>query len=164
MRIETITEIDAPATIAWEVLGERFADIAHWADAVVASSLDGELGVGVVRTCDIDGFGPVPASTITERLTVFDRDEHTLAYEVLTGLPGLMRAVTNRWTIEDLDGLRCRVITVAELELAWWAVPFSPLLRMQLTRDVAQIHRALGDHLETTAQLRRAHARSARSA
>ena len=63
--------VRAPAAAAWAVLGERFGQIAEWAAPITASSLEGALGVGAVRTCHIAGFGPVAPGAIRERLIDF---------------------------------------------------------------------------------------------
>jgi Polyketide cyclase / dehydrase and lipid transport len=138
MLIETTRDIDAPASAVWEVLGERFADVAEITDAIEKSALDGELGEGAVRTCDLRALGPIPAGQVTERLTRFDRDDKALTYLVLSGLPGFMRRVENAWTIEPLDGGRCRITSAATFDLAWYMVPMTPVMRRQLGKTLRE--------------------------
>jgi hypothetical protein len=38
--------VEAPAPVAWAVLGERFGRIGEWATPIAASSLEGEPRVG----------------------------------------------------------------------------------------------------------------------
>lgn len=72
MKIETTVEIDASASKAWEVFGEKFEDVSDWAESIVKSSLNGPLKQGAVRTCDIKSIGPIAAGQVTEELTHFD--------------------------------------------------------------------------------------------
>jgi hypothetical protein len=152
MDIHTTLDIDAPVHVAWQIFGERFADVADWADAIEASSIAGPLEQGVVRTCDLRATPPFPASTVTEELTVFDRGEKRLTYVVMSGLPGMMRTVQNAWTFEDLGDDRTRVTSVVTAELAWWAWPMTPIVRRQLTGSVAPFVRQFGDHVEAAAR------------
>ena len=145
MKIQTTLVIDSPASAVWQVLGEQFADVANWTDAINKSSLDRPLGEGAVRTCDLKAFGPVPAGKITEEVTRLDRDSRALTYVVLSGVPSFMRFVENAWTVEALDDQRSRVISQATFRLAWWIVPLSPLLRFQLGRGLRSFMGELGN-------------------
>ena len=147
MKIQTILDIDAPASAVWQVLGEQFGEVAEWSTTIEKSSLDRPLGEGAVRTCDIKAFGPVPAGQITEELTRFDRSSRSLTFVVRSGIPGFMRFVENAWTVEALDDGRSRATSRARFDLAWWMVPLSPLLRMQLARGI----RSFVGELETIA-------------
>ena len=68
--MELRREVEVAATVdeAWAVLGEQFGEIAAWTNAILASSLEGKLGVGAVRTCTIEGFGPFKEGAVKERL------------------------------------------------------------------------------------------------
>ena len=136
MLIQTSIEINAPASAAWEVLGERFADVSEWADSIVKSSLDGPLDEGAVRTCDIKSVGPIPAGKIKEELTHFDRDSRSLTYLVLSGAPNVMKNIENAWSIEDLGNDRCKVTSRVTVNMKWWALPLAPLMRFPLIRAV----------------------------
>lgn len=116
MKIEREVAIAAPARDAWMILGEGFGAIAEWAAPIIASSVDGPLGAGVVRTCRIAAVGPVKAGTIRERLLAFDGDAMTFAYEALDGLPGFVASATNHWIVRPVEG-GCVVRTEATLEL-----------------------------------------------
>ena len=152
MKIQTTIEINAPAAAVWDVFGEQFADVSVWADGVVKSSLAGTLGNGAVRTCDIKGVGPVPASQVTEELTVFDRETHALTYELRSGVPPMMTFIENAWTIERLGDDRCRVTSRATFSLKWWAVVMTPLMRFPLVRGVRDFCTQLRQHVEEKVQ------------
>jgi hypothetical protein len=85
MEIRAELVINAPAEDAWVVVGERFGQISEWASAITQSVIDGPPAAGRVRTCQVAGFGPIPAGVITERLVRFDPDARSLSYEL--GVP-----------------------------------------------------------------------------
>ena len=122
-------EIDAPAAEAWEVLGERFADIGEWAVAIHASSLEGELEAGALRTCAIGGFGPVGAGEVTEELLELDRGAMKFSYAARSGLPPMISDARNRWSVEGISAQRCRVRSHATMDLRWWALPMTTWIR-----------------------------------
>ncbi len=134
MKIKTTIEINATTAATWDVLGEQFAHVYEWAGSILKSSLDGPLDLGAVRTCDIKATGPVAAGKITEEITHFDRESHSLTYNVTSGAPGLMKSIENAWSIETLSDDRCEVTSNATFELKWWALPMSPLMRISLVR------------------------------
>ncbi len=119
MRVDLRAEvvIDAPAAAAWAVLGERFGQIGEWAAPITSSSVDGELTVGAIRTCQFSGFGPFKPGAIRERLFEFDPRAMTLAYESVEGMPSFVKMARNRWTVEPRSAASCLVRTHATLEL-----------------------------------------------
>ncbi len=135
MKIVTEKVVDASVDAVWDLLGERFGDIGQWASAVRASHVDGELGTGAVRTCDLN---PTPAAsgTITERLTRFDRAQHALTYEVISGMPGFVRFAENAWSVQSAGPGKSRVRSVVTLRVAWWMTPMAPMMRMQFGKVV----------------------------
>jgi hypothetical protein len=145
MRIQTSTTINAPAEAAWHVLGEQFADISKWFDGVTESSIDGDVGEGATRTCKL------PSGEITELLTHFSRESLSLTYAVSSGLPSFMGEVENAWTIEVVDDNRCRVTSVVTADLAWFAIPMTPLLRMNLGRTIRGLLEQLDERAGATA-------------
>ena len=143
--------VDATPDQVWEVVGERFGDVAQWATPILTSRLvsespqaGGAVGQvpeqvpaeGVARVCGIGGFGPFPAGEITERLTVFDRSVRRLEYRAVRGMPPMLRSAVNRWSVHPVPGAhdRCVVRVHATLRLRWWAAPFGPVMAWQLHR------------------------------
>lgn len=124
--MRTEIDLDAPASEAWQVLGEQFGAIGEWAVAIRSSSLDGDVAVGTVRTCEIGGFGPVGAGRITEELTELDADAMRFTYAARTGLPRMIQSAVNRWSVQSLGRERCRVRSHASIDVAWWALPLTP--------------------------------------
>jgi hypothetical protein len=147
MKIKTSVEMSLPATDLWMVLGERFASVSEWADSIVKSSLDGSLGEGAVRTCDLKQTGPLPAGQVTEELTRFDASARAMTYVVKSGVPGFMRYLDNAWTIEDLGDGRSRVTSVLTLNMAWWSLPLYPMIRLQLGKTLRGFIEQLETHV-----------------
>ncbi len=152
MQITTTRDLNVPPSAAWQVFGERFADVADWASSITRSRLEGSLGEGAVRTCDIKQVGPVPAGQITEELTRFDREQHALDYTVLTGSPGFIRHLENRWTLQPTDDGHTRIESQLVIELAWWAMPMWPVMRRELRRQVGGFIGQLAHHVEGDAK------------
>ncbi|MCC6179883.1 MAG: SRPBCC family protein [Chloroflexi bacterium] len=136
-RVETV--INAPASEAWTVLGERFADIGDWAAPITASSLEGDLRHGAVRTCHTARFGPVPAGTIKEQLIEYDPASMSFAYEAVDGMPGFFERATSHWSVHPLGGERCLVRTHATVTLRGPATLLSFLLRRNLQTVGARV-------------------------
>jgi hypothetical protein len=154
-------QIDATPAQAWDVLGERFGQVAQWAAPILTSRLvadatvpaEGEPApsVGIARVCGVDGFGPVPAGEVLERLTVFDRHARRLEYEAERGTPRIVRSAVNRWSVHPLPGddAGCVVRMHATLRLAWWATPLAPVMDRQLRRGARQVLQDLRHWVET---------------
>ena len=85
LRVERV--VSAPAEDAWAVVGEHFGQIGEWASAITESVMDGQPGVGQIRTCHIAGFGPIALGVIRERLVDFDPEARSLSYEAAEGMP-----------------------------------------------------------------------------
>lgn len=135
MDMHTEAIVDAPAARAWKVLGEEFGSIGLWSTAVDSSHVSGEVDVGAVRTCEIARTGPF-SGRFTEELTLYDPEAMAFTYVATSGLPRFMTTAMNRWTIEALDGQRCRVRSRATLALVWWMRPLGPLMRWAMRRDM----------------------------
>ncbi|MFT5196918.1 MAG: hypothetical protein ACI9EW_004087 [Cellvibrionaceae bacterium] len=150
MKIKTTLEINAPAPAVWEVLGENFADVSEWADSITKSSINGPLGNGVVRTCDLKGFGPVADGQVKEKMTHFDRESHTMTYIIVSGVPNLMKSIENAWRIEALGDSQCLVTSQAVFNFKWWALPLSLPMRIPLSRGVKEFIQQLSNQVEKT--------------
>ncbi|MFT4621853.1 MAG: hypothetical protein ACI8PZ_000505 [Myxococcota bacterium] len=123
MTIRTTVDIDAPATEAWTVFGERFADWADWAPGIDSSTLEGPLAEGVIRVNETPSLGAV-----RQRLARFDPSNRALAYEMGAPLPPMFSSVRNDWTITELDAGRCRLEGEALFVLTERAAPMRPQL------------------------------------
>ena len=139
MKITAETTLQAPASAAWAVLGERFGEIAEWTTSLDSSHLEGELGVGAARVCAGPPWGPFPGGTMKEELRHFDRERRQLVYAATEGLPWFVRDASNRWTVDALDGERCRVRGDADVRLVRWLAPLGWLLSLAMRQPIRAI-------------------------
>ncbi|NRB00574.1 MAG: SRPBCC family protein [Rhodobacteraceae bacterium] len=119
----------------WEVMAEQFADIADWSSNVVDSSLDGPLAVGATRTCKL---APTPAGLdqIEELITNFDRGRKTFAFDIVSGLPGMMKGVSSAWKIEAVGPNRTRATNTLTINVKWYMTPMLPVIRSQFVKTI----------------------------
>ena len=144
-------EIAAPASAAWELMAARFGDVAEFASGVRSSAMDGPAGVGAVRTCHSEPFGPFNSAEITEELVEFHPEAMRYAYTAGGELPSFIPASRNRWSIESDGPSRCRVRSHVSVELAPWAVPLAPLLGWSIATAVDRFGSDLRRRLESPA-------------
>ncbi len=137
LRVDVV--IDAPPAAAWAVLGERFGYIGEWAAPITASELDGDLGVGAVRTCHVARFGPVAPGVVRERLIEFDPEHMLLAYESVDGLPSFIERAVNRLSVHALAEHRCEVRARARFELHGPVRLVSPFFRWQMEVNAGRV-------------------------
>ncbi|CAM2010116.1 SRPBCC family protein [Acanthopleuribacter pedis] len=138
------TPVVVPAAEAWRLLGEAFGDVAEWTSFLKASSLDGPLREGVLRTCAPQkGFGPFSPGQVIERLVLFRPETMMFEYEVVTGLPGIVKSARNRWTIQAVAADRCLIRSHAVIEFGGFARLFTPLLKVMMLRDLRKVHREM---------------------
>jgi hypothetical protein len=149
MEMRAEVAIDAPAEVAWAVIGERFGDIGEWASAITESVMDGPPAVGRVRTCQVTGFGPIAAGVIKERLTQFDPQARSLSYEAAAGMPWFIAGADSRWSVHAGPGSACTVRIHATLTLRPAARPLSPALRWQMRADTRRALAELRHRVET---------------
>jgi hypothetical protein len=127
IEFRTEIELDVPASEAWRVLGEEFGSIGDWASGLRSSSLDREVEVGALRTCELRAFGPFPSGQIIEELLEFDRHAMKFTYAPTSGMPPMFETAKNRWSVEPLGDDRCRVKSHASIDVNWWALPLAKL-------------------------------------
>jgi Polyketide cyclase / dehydrase and lipid transport len=159
MELHTQIVIEAPAASAWAVLGQGFGEIGEWAAPIASSTLDGELGVGAVRTCSVAGFGPVAPGIVHERLTTFEPERMTLEYEAVGGLPSFMARAVNRLSVAALGERRCQVRSDAMVTLRGPLRLASALFKWQIQLNARRVLQELRHQVEHG----RAHPRKARS-
>ncbi len=148
MELRAEIAISAPPSAAWSVLGRGFGEICRWAAPITASWLEGDVGPGAVRVCQIARFGPVPGGVIKERLLTFDVEAMSFEYETVSGLPRFFESAVNRWSIHPLDGDRCLVRTHASVRLRGPMALLSPLLKRSFMHSATRVFDELRHHIE----------------
>ena len=82
-------------------------------------------------------IGPAASGTIKEKITKFDRNTRTFAFDIVDGLPGFMRRVNSEWTIRPDGPNKTRGINTLTIEVAWWMRPMLPMIRGQFRKTIA---------------------------
>ncbi|MEO0324291.1 MAG: SRPBCC family protein [Myxococcota bacterium] len=147
MEIERRITIDVPAERAWSVVGDRFHDVGTWASMIDASeALAGTSGpAGQAHRACVTRQG-----TIQEKLVRFDADNRTLAYEVLSGLPGFVRKGGNTWWVSRAGAGRSEVRFRMVFELSPVAGFFMGwMMKRQMSRMADDVADDLKRFLET---------------
>ncbi|MBX2800973.1 MAG: SRPBCC family protein [Myxococcales bacterium] len=148
IELRSTFDVDAPAERVWHVLAEQFADVGAFARGVRSSVMDGPVGVGAVRTCESEAFGPFASSRVTEELVTFSPEAMRFTYVAGGELPRFIPSSTNRWSVESLGVGRSRVSSHASIDLVWWAVPFAPLLGFSIGSAVTTFGEDLRHRVE----------------
>ena len=160
MRIQQSIDIAAPADVAWDVVGHRFAEVSAWASAIPASQLVGEATTsgapGDGRACSVatPGF-----EHIVEQLTAYDGDRMQLTYRAASGMPSSVTHAENTWRVEALGAGRSRVTMDAVVRARGAGRLAGPILSVVLRR----LGRVTLDDLRVYVETGRPSARKARS-
>jgi len=102
--------INVSAADLWKIVGDDFANAGKWATSIDHSEGSGtpefEGATCSNRGCELNAKG---FSSIKEKLTQYDAENHQLAYEVYEGFPGFVTLGRNHWTIESITPTSSRV-------------------------------------------------------
>jgi len=139
MQIITKFTVNAPESIAWQILGDEFGEVSDWSEPVTSSYLDRPVGKGAVRSCELKAIPPFPAGKVTEELLEFDREEKALTYAVREGTPPIIDSLKNRWTIEAMSDAQCQVVSTLTVHLKWWAWPLTPIVKSKIGESIRPI-------------------------
>ena len=121
VKMSKSVEVHVSAKDLWQIVGPGFAEAGKWSTAVDHSAGHGEgkfEGASCdTRSCDLSAKG---FSSVKERITEYDDSNHTLAFDVLEGMPGFVTYTNNRTMITDLGKDR----SLAELQITIHMKPF----------------------------------------
>lgn len=149
--MELIQEIiiDKPIEACWDVLGNQFTEIYKWASPVHHANGDGKTGVNgascTIRGCEVQGMGE-----ITEELTEFDPKNYFLAYEIITGLPNMMKAGKNSWKLTPVNSSQTKLNMKGAIETKGLiAKLMRPMIKMQFDNMTKNIVEEFKYYVET---------------
>lgn len=148
MELKTSVNVSVSAEAAWQVIGLQFGEFGQWVSALESTSLQGELGVGAIRSCRTNGFGPFPASVAEEELIEFDAERRRYTYVVSNGLPGIFKSAQNSWSVEAIDSENSVIHSHAVLELSLFLRPFGFLLKLLFRRDMEKLFAEIAFYVE----------------
>jgi hypothetical protein len=100
---------------AWAVLGPGYAEISSWSSDIKQSgpmdlqSLNGSTCT--LRKCKVKGLG-----TVEEKLVVYSGIDHQLKYEVVNGMPGIVKYVSGSWILTDAGNGTTNLTIIVEMK------------------------------------------------
>lgn len=150
MEIHIHQDIESAASRVWQVVGDRFMHVGEWAGPVSHSCPVGSEtpAIGIERECHTVGVGPVPPGKLRERLTAFDSESMSLAYEASAGMPGFVASATNRWSVVAVGAGRSRLLMHATFRLRGAMRLLKPLVRWRMRREARLVLNDLKHYVE----------------
>ncbi|MEM8889594.1 MAG: SRPBCC family protein [Bacteroidota bacterium] len=141
--------VEKSVSACWAVLGDQFTEIYTWASQVNHASGDGEAGINGaacdIRSCDVSGIGK-----IEEELIAFDPARYHLAYNVTKGLPDMMKAAQNSWTLIPISENRTRVEMKANFQLqGFLSALMKPVIKVNFKKMTKHLVEDFKFYLET---------------
>jgi carbon monoxide dehydrogenase subunit G len=130
--------VAAPVEVVWELLAD-FADISSWASNVSQSSLltTTALGLGAVRRVQVG------RAALRETVVRWDPGQ-ALAYDI-AGLPAVVTAARNTWTLER-DGTGTAVTLTGDVETRGGPL-VARLVARQVGKACDELVQSLAAHL-----------------
>lgn len=123
--------IESPIGLCWRVMGNQFTKVHLWSSTVYHATGDGKKGLNGaqcdIRGCEVQGLG-----NISEKLTRYDPVNHILSYEVISGLPRILKSARNTWKLLPIDTNTTKLQIQGELEVKGvLGHLIKPILRLQ---------------------------------
>ena len=142
--------VNVSANDLWQIVGPGFADAGQWSTAVDHSVGHGEGkfdgATCDTRSCDLSAKG---FSSVKERITEYDTNNRTLAFDVFEGMPGFVTYTNNHTVITDLSQDRSQ----AELQITMHMKPFLGwLLGGMLKKNLSNLIDSALDDLKVFAE------------
>lgn len=107
--------IDAPINKVWQILGPEFPDAYKWASSVNHSEAKNNQSVNgstcSERGCNISGMG-----NIKEKILSYSDTEHVLSYQVIEGMPSMVKYMSNTWKLIDLGNGKTKLEMQMEMK------------------------------------------------
>ncbi len=133
MIIKKEITIDSDIDSCWDVLGKDFANPYKWASSIQHSEGTGNGFNGAPcsdRACDVQGMG-----ALKEKLLVYSDVTHSLKYEIIEGLPSIVKKGTNSWSLSTKEDNR----TTLTMEMYFDNSSFigtlmKPIMKFQMSR------------------------------
>lgn len=117
--------VNVSADDLWEIIGPGFAQAGVWSTAIDHSVGHGEAKFEGAqcdtRVCDVSAKG---FSRVNERITKYDSENRTLAFDVFDGMPSFVKLANNRTAITDLGNGKSK----ADLQITMQMKPFMGML------------------------------------
>lgn len=142
--IEQEVIINGSMDKAWKVLGPAYAEIQRWASAIKHSealnteSLNGSLCT--LRKCTVKGLG-----TVQERLVEYSEQKHRIRYEVVEGMPGMVKYVAGTWVLSNEGDGKIKLKVAVEFETGGF---FGGLMRGVIRKKMTNLYRKTAEEFK----------------
>lgn len=131
MVIKKETTIHSDIEKCWDVLGKDFANANKWASAIKHSEGSGDSFNGAScsnRGCDVKGMG-----ALKEKLLNYSDDTHSLKYEIIEGLPSMVKKGTNSWSLVSIGTNKTKLTMEMEMNISgFFGTIMKPMMKMQM--------------------------------
>ncbi len=111
-------KINVSAEKLWEIIGPGFGDAYVWATTVDHSTTSGkaefEGATCSARSCDLSASG---FDKIEEKITKYNVQDRSFAYDVTEGLPGFVASASNDWTVISVGHNQSKLIMKADFRV-----------------------------------------------
>ncbi len=140
MQIKRQFTVNASADRLWEIMGQEFGQVSHWASSIHDSQgrntgrvLDGAPCSG--RVCE------TAMGSFKEQIHTYDESRKTLAYDAKGDkMPFFVKHLANNWTFTPLSGGKCKVDMRMEIGLLpVFNLLMAPMMRMQMGGVIEKI-------------------------
>lgn len=137
MIIEKVVIIETSIERAWQVLGPEFAHTQRWASAVNHSEGSGPEFNGAA--CSERGCATT-IGQLKEKLIEYSPAQHTLAYEISEGMPGMVGTALNHWQLRAINAQQTQLKMRIEMEVKGiLGKIMQPMMRLQMSNLGGQI-------------------------
>lgn len=135
MHVHMERAINAPADVAWQILGAEFAEIDQWASFVKTSKPLGSSDVPASLT--IAPGAPVPGretktkATLREFITAYDDERRTLTFDA-DGLPPIVRRGRNVQSVRPDGEDACTLVFDIDFDFVGPFKVLGPVMRRRM--------------------------------
>ncbi|MEM7716033.1 MAG: SRPBCC family protein [Cyanobacteria bacterium P01_A01_bin.68] len=140
MQIKRQFTVNASADRLWEIMGQEFGQVSHWASSIHDSQgrntgrvLEGAPCSG--RVCE------TAMGNFKEQIHTYDESSKTLAYDAKGDkMPFFVKRLANNWTFTPLSEGKCKVDMRMEIGLLpVFNLLMAPMMRIQMGGVIEQI-------------------------
>ena len=142
MHVQLTKDVDAPAEIAWQILGPEFATIAEWADFVRASkpvsTAEVPASVTVAANAPVPGRETTTKATLREFITSYDEEGRTLTFDA-DGLPAIVTRGRNVQSVTATGPETSRVTFDIDFDFRGPFAILGPIMRKRMGESLGSV-------------------------
>ena len=142
MHLRMEQPIDAPAEVAWQILGPEFADIADWASFVRSSSevpaSEAPSALSIAGDAPVAGRETTTKATLREFITSYSHDDMSLAFDA-AGLPPIVRRGRNRQSVRSTGAASSTLIFEIDFDFVGPFKVLTPIMRTRMQKSLGSV-------------------------